>query len=91
MSVKVYHTIVKPIVASRLRDIPSTIENCGYLFKPGNVDDLARVITHILDHPEEARQKGERARQRCIENFSWNAVENRLIEIFEPFSRTTKS
>lgn len=92
MPAKIYDAMAmaKPIVASRLGDIPSTIEGCGYLFEPGNVDDLSRVIMHVLDHPEEAKQKGERARQRCIENFSWNAVENRLIGIFEPFSGTTR-
>ena len=61
--------MAKPIVSTRVSDIPEVLDDTGYLVEPGNVSQLADAITHVFDHPEEARLKGKKARERCIARY----------------------
>jgi len=78
--------MAKPIISTRVSDIPEVLGDCGYLVEPGNVDGLARAIDHVLHHPEEARQKGHRARERCVELYDTREMEARLLELVKPFA-----
>jgi glycosyltransferase involved in cell wall biosynthesis len=49
-------------------------------FEPGDVDALAEAIGWIADHPLEAQEKSERARQRA-EAYSWPVARARLLEV----------
>jgi glycosyltransferase involved in cell wall biosynthesis len=48
-------------------------------FEPGDVDSLAAAIAWVAEHPEEARAKAVRARDRAQE-YSWSASRARLLE-----------
>ena len=48
-------------------------------FEPGDVDSLAVAIAWVAEHPEEARAKATRARDRAQE-YSWSASRARLLE-----------
>jgi glycosyltransferase involved in cell wall biosynthesis len=78
--------MAKPIISTRVSDIPEVLGDGGYLVEPGNVDELARAIDHVLHHPEEARQKGQRARERCVEFYDTRVMEARLLELVKPFA-----
>jgi glycosyltransferase involved in cell wall biosynthesis len=39
----------------------------------------------VFDHPEEAEEIGRKARQKCIEKYSWDAMEKVLVNIFEKY------
>jgi len=58
--------MAKPIVSTRVSDIPDVLGDCGYLVEPGNVQQLAEAVNHVFNHPEEALRKGKKARARCI-------------------------
>jgi glycosyltransferase involved in cell wall biosynthesis len=58
--------MAKPIVSTRVSDIPEVLGDTGYLVDPGDVEQLASAINHVFSHPEEARLKGKQARERCI-------------------------
>lgn len=79
--------MAKPIISSHVSDIPEVLGDGGYLFEPGSVDELARAIDHVLHHPEEARQKGRRARERCVEYYDTRVMEARLLELVKSFAR----
>ena len=51
----------------------------GIIIKPGDVDALAAAIRHLYDHPEIVERMSSAARQRVVENFTWDHFRARLL------------
>ncbi len=62
--------MAKPIIASATADIPRYLEGCGILVQPEDSDELARQIAWVADHRDEARQMGQRARERFLKDMT---------------------
>lgn len=77
--------MAKPIISTRVMEIPEILEGCGWLIEPGDTRALAEKIEHILLHPDEAKVMGQKARARCLEKYSWDAIEVTLADIFDKF------
>jgi len=75
----------KPIVSTRVSDIPSILKNCGMVTDPGDVGQLASSIQYILENPSEAAKLGKRAREKCQQEYSLEVMESRLKKIFDNF------
>ena len=73
----------KPIVSTRVSDIVEVLGDCGYLVDPDKPAQLSRAIQYILDHPEEARKKGQEARERCKRLYDIKVMEAKLQELIE--------
>ena len=73
----------KPIVATRISDIPEVLGGCGYLVDPNEPSQLADAIQYILDHPDEARAKGHAARERSKQKYDIHNLELGLRELVE--------
>ena len=54
----------------------------GILVKPGDVDAIANAIRYFYDHPEAVEKMGAAARQRVVENFTWDHYRSRLLEAY---------
>jgi len=83
MPMKVYDcmAMAKPIVASTISDLPATLDDCGRLVPPGDVDALVKAIADLLTNPEAARALGEKARARCLESFSMTRISHDLLGV----------
>jgi glycosyltransferase involved in cell wall biosynthesis len=77
--------MAKPIVASAVSDIPEILDGCGWVVEPQAPRNLADAIQYVLDRPEEGRQIGLKAREKCCQKYSWNAVASILFDIFEKY------
>jgi glycosyltransferase involved in cell wall biosynthesis len=75
--------MAKPIVSTRVSDIPDVLGDCGYLVEPGSIQQLVEAMEHIFDHPEEALAKGKKARERCIAHYDIKGLENKLLELVD--------
>ena len=75
--------MAKPIIATRVSDIPEVLDNCGYLINPGEPTTLANTIRYILNHPEEAHDKGKAARERCQQMYDIKILESGLQKLVE--------
>lgn len=75
--------VSKPIIAYGTSDIPAVLEGCGIVVEPGDIDGLSAQIQWVLDHPQEAAEMGRRARARCVERYSWDAMERTLTSIID--------
>lgn len=55
----------KPVIGTNTGGTPELIDDgiTGFLYSPGDVDQLAEKIAFLVEHPEEIREFGERARQ----------------------------
>lgn len=76
MPMKVYDAMAmaKPIVASAVSDLPTVLDGCGRLVRPGDIGELTAALRDVLEHPVEARILGEKARARCLEKYSMPSV-----------------
>ena len=75
----------RPIVASRISDIPDILEGgkCGFLAEPGNAVELAHLIERVLDNPGEAKRIGKMARERFFSMYSMKYFEKKVNTIYE--------
>jgi glycosyltransferase involved in cell wall biosynthesis len=82
---KIYEAMAMaiPVISSDLCDIPEILDGCGYVVPPEDSAALQDSIEHVLAHPEEAREMGRRARQRVIERYSWEAMDQILRGVVE--------
>ncbi|MBI4589023.1 MAG: glycosyltransferase family 4 protein [Candidatus Rokubacteria bacterium] len=73
----------RPIVSTRVSMIPEILEGCGLLVEPGDPGGLARGLADLLDDPAEAAALGQRARERCVERYSYAAASRLLLPLIE--------
>ncbi|MCC5616839.1 glycosyltransferase family 4 protein [Nostoc sp. CHAB 5836] len=62
--------MAKPVLSTRVGDIPKILGDTGYLVKPGCPEQLAEQIQLIFQNLESANQQGIKARERCVELYS---------------------
>ena len=78
--------MAKPIISTNVSDIPEILQDCGWIVEPENPEQLAKTtIKYVLDHPVEAKEKGQKAREKCKREYSWDKMENKLVAIFEKY------
>jgi glycosyltransferase involved in cell wall biosynthesis len=72
-----------PTITSDAGGIPETIvhEQTGLMVEAGNVDQLAKAILWVLDHPMEAKQFAKAGKQQVLEKFSLEANTAQLIRL----------
>jgi glycosyltransferase involved in cell wall biosynthesis len=73
----------RPVVSTRVSMIPEILDGCGLLVEPGNVSGLAEAIRDLLDDPARAEVLGARARERCVERYSFQAARRALFPLIE--------
>jgi glycosyltransferase involved in cell wall biosynthesis len=72
-----------PVAASAVGGLPEIVdETVGGLFRSGDERDLARVVTGLLKNPE-LPEKGARARERVLKEWSNRRLAQRHVEIYE--------
>ena len=72
-----------PVITTHVSDIPEVLGGNGYLVQPGKPEELTRTLKYVLDHPEEAKEKGLRARQRCVDLYDIKVMETKLQSLIE--------
>eukprot|EP00238_Polyblepharides_amylifera_P011874 CAMPEP_0196591410 /NCGR_PEP_ID=MMETSP1081-20130531/69530_1 /TAXON_ID=36882 /ORGANISM="Pyramimonas amylifera, Strain CCMP720" /LENGTH=414 /DNA_ID=CAMNT_0041914765 /DNA_START=201 /DNA_END=1445 /DNA_ORIENTATION=+ len=59
----------------------------GHLWAEPSEDHLRTLMRHLTEHPAEAKQRGNRARQDMIRRFSPSRVSKILVEQFERIAK----
>jgi glycosyltransferase involved in cell wall biosynthesis len=75
--------MAKPVLTTRVGDIPEILGNAGYIVEPSAPAELATQIQWIFDHWDEATANGRQARARCVEYYSTDAMTTILSEVVE--------
>lgn len=73
--------MAKPVLATRVGDIPEILGDTGYLVDAESSDQMAEQLALIFQDLEAAHQRGLRARQRCLERYSIESMATRLQSI----------
>lgn len=80
----------KPVVAANIGAIPEIVENdkSGFLYAPGDSNDLSRKIRRMFENPEIANSMGRYALHIVSLRFSpkkyWEQLENLHRELLQP-------
>jgi len=67
--------------------VPSGEKQCGIHVNPFEPKDIAWGIIQILQSQDKGKQWGLNGRQRVLEEFSWDAVTKRTIDIYKEIMR----
>ena len=65
--------------------IPDGEKQCGVHVNPFSPDDVAWGIKQVLESKEKGTWMGKNGRDRVIEQFSWDAVTKRTLDIYKEF------
>jgi glycosyltransferase involved in cell wall biosynthesis len=73
-----------PVIAYNLPLVRPIVEeaSCGLLVEPGDIEQMAKAMAHILNHPTEAREMGRRGREAVVERYSWEREGKKLIGLY---------
>lgn len=80
--------MAKPIISTRVGDIPDILADTGYLVAPQSPQQIAAQLQVIFSDLAAAHQKGQHARARCIEHYSLTAMAHRLKEVLQELNPT---
>lgn len=83
--------MAKPVLATRVGDIPEILGETGYLVEPASPLQLAEQIELIFQNLASANERGKKARERCIERYSIAAMAAMLEPVLASLPRLPKS
>ena len=75
----------KPVIGVKGQGIDGLVKHKrnGMLVEPKDVDSLVEGMEYLLNHPQEARNMGERAKKLVLENYTWEKNAEKTIKIYE--------
>lgn len=75
--------MAKPVLATRVGDIPEILGDTGYLVDSGSHTQLAEQISLILKNQTLTNEKAKDAREKCIKLYSISAMSQALLTMLE--------
>jgi glycosyltransferase involved in cell wall biosynthesis len=81
--------MAKPIISTTVSDIPEILSGCGVVVEPGNVTQLAEQMNRLLDDEATAARLGSAAREKCVREYSLEAMERILAGVFDRYATRT--
>lgn len=76
------------IISTPVGDIPSLVDgDTGTLVEPGDSTALADVLSQLIAMPERVETMGERGRERIEMTYTWSIVIERLVQLYDDFTR----
>lgn len=78
-----YMAMAKPVVQYDLAEARVTSGDTALYATPNDEQDLADKILHLLDHPEERSDLGDRAAERVRAKLAWRHQVPNLLEAYE--------
>ena len=75
--------MAKPILSTRVGDIPEILGDTGYLVDASSPKQIADKIQWMFQHLHEASEQGKKSRQRCIQYYSTEKMAKIMAEIID--------
>jgi glycosyltransferase involved in cell wall biosynthesis len=72
-----------PVICSDIRENVYVVGDTALLFRKGDVENLSQVLQTALSSPDLLQANANRGRQRAEDQFSWRAVVDSHIRLFE--------
>jgi glycosyltransferase involved in cell wall biosynthesis len=80
-----YMLVGLPVVASNFPLYEDVVlpNRCGRIVDPSRPDEIARAMEYLIEHPQEAREMGERGRRAVLETYNWTKESEKLLMIYD--------
>lgn len=75
--------MAKPIIATKVGDLPKIIGDTGYLVEPSSPEQIAAKTKLIFNDLIAANFKGIKARERCVKYYSIDAMATILSDLIK--------
>ncbi|MCD4760354.1 glycosyltransferase family 4 protein [bacterium] len=74
-----------PVIASDLPGVRSVVskKETGLLVKPGNVDNLTKMIEFLLKNPKLAREYSKAGREKVLDKYTWEKIGYKLDNVLK--------
>jgi len=78
----------KPVIAGRMGGATDAVIDgeTGLLVNPESADEIADAIIKLLANEQLARRLGQQGRQRVVEQFTWQRVSGKVMQLLEGLS-----
>ncbi len=79
-----------PVISTKVGGIPEFLvdnEN-GFLIDPGDSKQLTQRVLTLLQHPNLAKEMGDRGRKLIEEKFSWRLIASQVIDLYHKLLET---
>jgi glycosyltransferase involved in cell wall biosynthesis len=73
--------MAKPVLSTNVGDIPEILGDTGYLVDANSPEQIAEKIQYIFANYTEALEKGQKARERCVQMYSINSMASSLESV----------
>jgi glycosyltransferase involved in cell wall biosynthesis len=71
-----------PVISTAAGGLPEVVGDAGVLVPPANPRALALAIRGLLDHPQQARELGQRGLKRIHRHFSWRRAAQQTVDVY---------
>ncbi len=74
-----------PVIGTISGGIPEAIENnkSGLLIKPNDLNGLINAIIYLFENEEERKRMGEYGYNRVLNNYNWELLIDKYIQLFK--------
>jgi len=85
-----YMAVGLPVICTDFTFYKEIIDHyhCGICVNPDDIESIAKAISHIIDHPDEAIQMGKNGKRAIKEKYNWNTQEEVLLTLYEKIGQT---
>ena len=66
-------------------------ENCGLVVDANNTEEIRSAIINLKNNPELCRQLGVNARKAYEQRYSWQIMEQRLVNLYQELTQEVNS
>lgn len=79
----------KPVVTTNIVGLAENIKNIGSgrVIEPGKEIELSKAIIEILNNEDLANEMGQKARKLTEENYSWNLIAKKILELYYDYQK----
>jgi glycosyltransferase involved in cell wall biosynthesis len=78
--------MAKPVLATRVGDIPEILGGNGYLVDSASPEQIAEQIQAIFQNLDSANERGRKARERCVKYYSVDTMSSTLSQVLSNLS-----
>jgi glycosyltransferase involved in cell wall biosynthesis len=80
--------MAKPIISTDVGDIPDILDGCGLIIEPSSIDGMANYIDLLVESPETAKEYGQAAREKFVNNLSFDSIQDDLKRVIASINET---
>lgn len=75
--------MAKPVIASRVNDLPRIVEGCGIVVEPGDAAELSRAIASLVTQPDLRQKLGNNGRRKLLLEYSYDVGRRVLVDLVQ--------